>query len=222
MPQELRTQGKAGPSWANLLLAYLLCMVPLGCGPSAAQKQQALKQQQALVQQQQAAQQLLAMQQHTQQPPPAAQVTPAPPPAAAAYQVPTPVSQSCPNFRGQFIYPGDTPVTVQQEGCSKLLFRHQDGTTATVILDGKAHTLQGEDGQSIVRTSVWQGTTVHIDDKVYRRDGKYIQRAIRLMGVDGQGNIVLRTEMHAILDGQEFPEGNPIVNVARRVGTGTH
>jgi len=88
-----------------------------------------------------------------------------------------------------------------------------------VILDGREHKLQGEGGQSIVRTSGWQGNTIRMDDKVYQHDGKYSQRSIRLMGLDGQGNIILRTELHAILDGQEFPEGNPIVNVARRVAS---
>lgn len=134
----------------------------------------------------------------------------------AGHPVLTPKTQKCPDFHGKFIYPGDMPVIVEQQVCSKLLFHHQDGSTATIILDAKPHRLQGETGQSIVRTSSWKGTTVHIDDKTYK-DGKYVHRGIRDLGLDEEGNIILRTEMHAILDGQEFPEGNPIVNRAGHV-----
>jgi hypothetical protein len=208
-------------SVANLFLASTLCMATsIGCGPSNAQKQQMLKQQKSL-QQQQALQQLLAAQPHAQQPPAAPPVAPGPTPAATAHPASGSDSQSCPNFRGQFIYPGDTPVTVKQEACSKLFFQHQDGTTATVILDGKAHKLQGDDSRSIVRTSAWAGSTVRIDDKIYKTNGEYTERVIRHIGVEAQGNIVLRTEAHAIIGGKEVPEGNPIVNVARRIGTGT-
>ena len=202
------------PTGVALLRTWAIGMVAIaGCGPSATQKQQTLKQQHALVQQQQALQQLLAAQQPAQPQVSTPQATPAP--------TAPPDRRACPNFRGQFIYPGDTPVTVEQEGCSTLRFRHQDGTTAIVILDGQAHTLRGDDGQSIVRTSAWQGKTVHIDDRIYPAAGRYAQRGIRQMGIDAQGNIVLRTELHAVIDGKEVPEGNPIVNVARRVGPGS-
>src|SRR5664279_4363062 len=111
---------------AILLLAYLICVILLGSGPSNAREQPSLKQEQQGA---------------------APQVTPGPTPAVA-HPTAGAKRQSCPNFRGQFLYPGDTLVTVKQEGCSKLFLRHQDGTTATLILDGKAHRLQAEAGQS--------------------------------------------------------------------------
>jgi hypothetical protein len=155
----------------------LLCVLALvGCAPSNAKHQEAIQQE---------SQQAAA-------------------PQVAAVSATTPGTQNCPNFSGQFMFPGGNPVTIEQTGCHEIVEQLPDGRTVIhLMLDGSQQAIQCADGRRIIRRSIWNGTTVQTEEKVYPKNGDWTEMGVVMMALNPHGDIVLHREASRIVEGRK-------------------
>lgn len=177
-----------------LFLACVMCTLPsVGCAPS--KHQETIQHQPILENVQQQA---------------SAQVAPVP--------ATTPDTQKCPNFRGQFMYPGNNPVTIEQTGCNEIVERLPDGHTVIhLVLDGSQQAIQGADGRYIIRRSIWNGSTVQTEEKVYLKNGDWTAMGVVLMALNPRGDIVLHRDASRIVEGKEVAGPPKADYVAERI-----
>jgi len=174
-----------------LYLACVMCLASVGCAPS--------KHQETAENAQQA---------------PAPQV--APPPATS------PDKQTCPDFRGRFVFPGNNPVTIEQTGCTEIIQRLPDGTTVIhLMLDGSPQAIQGDNGRRIIRRSIWNGSTVQTEEKVYLKNGDWTAMGVVLMALNPHGDIVLHREASRNVDGKEVAGPSKEDYIAERISGST-
>ncbi len=112
--------------------------------------------------------------------------------------------QACPNFSGQFMFPGNNPVTIEQTGCNEIVETLPDGHTLIHLkLDGSRQAIQGSDGRYIIRRSIWNDSTVQTEEKVYLKNGDWTAMGIVMMALNPHGDIVLHREASRLVEGKE-------------------